>query len=119
MGKIREIILLVLFLATLGVACNYPTEQQETAQTTETQNDCQPLETREANVPAQTPAFPGQTRACAITTEGAFRGRYWRRGCMSRMANFGRLLQALNLLLYLTEGVALFTTVANLVGEAP
>ena len=28
---------------------------------------CTPLETREANAPAQRPSFPGQTRACAVT----------------------------------------------------
>jgi glucose/arabinose dehydrogenase len=33
---------------------------------------CAPSETREANVPSQRPAFPGQTRACAIRSEAAF-----------------------------------------------
>lgn len=31
-----------------------------------------PLETRERNVPEQQPTRPGQTRACAATTETAF-----------------------------------------------
>jgi glucose/arabinose dehydrogenase len=33
---------------------------------------CAPLETREPNVPAQRPAFPGQTRACAAPSEARF-----------------------------------------------
>ena len=33
---------------------------------------CTPLETRQPNVPDQRPAFPGQTRACAITSDVAF-----------------------------------------------
>jgi glucose/arabinose dehydrogenase len=33
---------------------------------------CQPLETREANVPEQQPAFEGQTRACAVKSNVAF-----------------------------------------------
>lgn len=33
---------------------------------------CSPLETREANVPEQKPAFPGQTRACAVKSDAAF-----------------------------------------------
>jgi aldose sugar dehydrogenase len=33
---------------------------------------CAPLETRQPNVPDQRPAFPGQTRACAITSNVAF-----------------------------------------------
>jgi glucose/arabinose dehydrogenase len=33
---------------------------------------CTPLETRQPNVPEQHPVFPGQTRACAITSNVAF-----------------------------------------------
>jgi aldose sugar dehydrogenase len=33
---------------------------------------CKPLETRQANVPDQQPAFAGQTRACAQPSEAAF-----------------------------------------------
>jgi glucose/arabinose dehydrogenase len=33
---------------------------------------CTPLETRQPNAPDQRPAFPGQTRACAITSPVAF-----------------------------------------------
>jgi len=34
--------------------------------------DCRPIETREPNVPEQQPAFPGQTRACAIESDVDF-----------------------------------------------
>ena len=34
--------------------------------------ECKPLETREANVPDQRPAFPGQTRACGERSNVAF-----------------------------------------------
>jgi aldose sugar dehydrogenase len=34
--------------------------------------DCPPLETRAPNASGQRPAFPGQTRACAITSDVAF-----------------------------------------------
>lgn len=33
---------------------------------------CTPVETRQANAPDQQPAFPGQTRACALTSNVAF-----------------------------------------------
>ncbi|MGH7638088.1 MAG: PQQ-dependent sugar dehydrogenase [Gemmatimonadaceae bacterium] len=33
---------------------------------------CTPIETRPANAPDQQPAFPGQTRACAVTSNVAF-----------------------------------------------
>jgi aldose sugar dehydrogenase len=33
---------------------------------------CRPLETREPNAPGQRPAFPGQTRACGVTSNVAF-----------------------------------------------
>ena len=33
---------------------------------------CAPIETREANVPEQQPAFPGQTRVCAAKSDVAF-----------------------------------------------
>ena len=36
------------------------------------QRDCQPIETREPNVPEQMPAFPEQTRACAVESDVDF-----------------------------------------------
>ncbi|MDQ3556698.1 MAG: PQQ-dependent sugar dehydrogenase [Gemmatimonadota bacterium] len=41
-------------------------------QTASRDTTCTPLETREANAPVQEPAFPGQTRACAIQSNVAF-----------------------------------------------
>ncbi|HSK09193.1 MAG TPA: PQQ-dependent sugar dehydrogenase [Vicinamibacterales bacterium] len=38
----------------------------------QTASGCQPLETRPANAPDQRPAFPGQTRACGVTSNVAF-----------------------------------------------
>src|SRR5690606_24140646 len=35
-------------------------------------SQCVPVETREANVPEQTPTFPEQNRACAVTSNVAF-----------------------------------------------
>ena len=34
--------------------------------------DCKPLESREKNAPEQRPAFPGQTRACAVASDVRF-----------------------------------------------
>lgn len=45
------------------------------AETGGTRNDpaaCRPLETRRPNAPDQRPAFPGQTRACAVASRVAF-----------------------------------------------
>jgi glucose/arabinose dehydrogenase len=42
------------------------------ASTTSTAPSCAPLETRTANAPEQKPAFPGQTRACAVKSGVAF-----------------------------------------------
>ena len=41
---------------------------------------CRPLETRPANAPNQRPAFPGQTRACAVTSNVAFEVEVLARG---------------------------------------
>ena len=56
-----------ILLAASVIACSEP------AQTTADTNraDCNPLETRAANAPSQRPAFQGQTRACAITSDTA------------------------------------------------
>lgn len=42
------------------------------AQPPDTGTACKPLETRQANVPDQRPAFSGQTRACAVRANVAF-----------------------------------------------
>ncbi|HEX6923955.1 MAG TPA: PQQ-dependent sugar dehydrogenase [Longimicrobiaceae bacterium] len=49
------------------------TAQTESAQTTAgTSAQCEPLEKREANAPDQSPAFPGQTRACGVQSNVDF-----------------------------------------------
>jgi aldose sugar dehydrogenase len=68
----RNIFLSLALFTAVGMACNRPADQRETGQMAATENECQPLETREPNVPEQRPAFPGQTRACAITTQAAY-----------------------------------------------
>jgi glucose/arabinose dehydrogenase len=67
-------------LAAAGAACNAPSVEPSARAGSEAAGQgapasaapCRPLETREANVPTQRPAFPGQTRACAITSDAVF-----------------------------------------------
>lgn len=62
----------------LLIACTQPATPDEgtvstaAAATTSRTSPCTPLEKREANAPAQRPAFPGQTRACGVTSNAAF-----------------------------------------------
>ncbi len=70
------------FLALTITACNSTTSTTENTTENNTDTipngeagttaDCQPLETRDRNVPNQEPTFPEQTRACGITSETAF-----------------------------------------------
>lgn len=66
-----------LFLTAIGTACNKQATSQaenpadQTAQTAPT-TDCKPVMQQEPSSPDQQPAFPGQTRACAITSDVAF-----------------------------------------------
>ncbi|WP_299824872.1 PQQ-dependent sugar dehydrogenase [uncultured Pontibacter sp.] len=80
MRKNYSRILAAIILAATSTACNTQTTSQ-TGSTTEevsqpeqpaTQNNCTPLETRQANVPEQEPAFEGQTRACGIKSDVDF-----------------------------------------------
>ena len=68
-------------LAFGGLACTQTADSSEKAAALETAPreapaaspaDCKPLETRAANVPSQRPTFPGQTRACGVTSSAAF-----------------------------------------------
>jgi len=52
----------------LLAACN----SGEEAVSQKAGEQCRPLETRPANAPNQRPAFPAQTRACAITSTAAY-----------------------------------------------
>ncbi|HEX2165952.1 MAG TPA: PQQ-dependent sugar dehydrogenase [Longimicrobiales bacterium] len=67
---------LVCLLAAGLAACSPRTDEQATAngtaQPAAQPQDCEPLETREPNAPAQEPAFPAQTRACEAKSNVAF-----------------------------------------------
>lgn len=67
MNENRIIIILVVLLSFAGAAC----AQKQTG-ASEKNSGCQPLETRAPNAPEQKPAFPGQTRACAVESNVAF-----------------------------------------------
>jgi glucose/arabinose dehydrogenase len=67
----------MLILAGASVACNEPRDQATGNATqpgdTTAVIECEtPLETRDRNASNQTPAFPGQTRACEVTANVAF-----------------------------------------------
>jgi glucose/arabinose dehydrogenase len=65
MKKIQIAFVLTVFLMAVGGAC----AQNKTPAST---SQCAPLETATANAPEQRPAFPGQTRACAVKSDAAF-----------------------------------------------
>ncbi len=71
MKKHHTLLFLVVLLTTGGIACAQNTP--ETTDSTKASSSlCTPLETRTANAPEQKPAFPAQTRACAVTSKTAF-----------------------------------------------
>lgn len=66
-----------ILLLGASVACTQNTgETGKTSVSTDSaktsNSSCEPLETRTANAPEQKPAFPGQTRACGVTSKTAF-----------------------------------------------
>ncbi|HLM61517.1 MAG TPA: hypothetical protein VK308_11995, partial [Pyrinomonadaceae bacterium] len=66
---------LTVLLMTVSAACaQNPREASKTATspTASSTTSCAPLETRTANAPEQKPAFPGQTRGCAVRSDVAF-----------------------------------------------
>jgi len=68
---------LTILLMTIGAACGQNTRETtktsaSTAASPTSTQSCAPLETRPANAPEQKPAFPGQTRACAVNSNVAF-----------------------------------------------
>jgi glucose/arabinose dehydrogenase len=76
MSRIHTRLLSTSLLAGVAAACNPPSAQQfehAAAGTSGTgEGRCASVETRDANVPEQQPAFPGQTRACATFSEVEF-----------------------------------------------
>ena len=69
---------LIIMLTAVSAACAQNTRQtikpsaSSVAAPSATPASCAPLETRTANAPEQKPAFPGQTRACAVKSDVAF-----------------------------------------------
>jgi glucose/arabinose dehydrogenase len=62
---------LTVLLMTVSAACaQNPREASKTAASPT--SSCAPLETRTANAAEQKPAFPGQTRGCAVKSDVAF-----------------------------------------------
>ncbi|MGI8883187.1 MAG: PQQ-dependent sugar dehydrogenase [Pyrinomonadaceae bacterium] len=87
MNRERIVLILTIFLTTFSTVCaqqnpanktrdsaDKPTDSANKTQDSakKTQSDCAPLETGTANAPEQKPAFPGQTRACAVKSDAAF-----------------------------------------------
>ncbi|HUP60792.1 MAG TPA: PQQ-dependent sugar dehydrogenase [Thermoanaerobaculia bacterium] len=67
--------LLALIVALIpGIACAPANNiaSEDAGSTAPAAAPCQPLETRTANASDQRPAFPGQTRACGVTSSAAF-----------------------------------------------
>ena len=59
----------MIVLAAAGAACAQSAGNPGSAAST---GACSPIETRAPNAPDQRPAFPGQTRACGVTSNVAF-----------------------------------------------
>jgi glucose/arabinose dehydrogenase len=76
MKKNQIATVLTFILMTISVACAQNKKESgktSTASTTSTQStSCAPIETGTANAQGQKPAFPGQTRACAVKSGVAF-----------------------------------------------
>lgn len=73
MNKPLHIFLAAVLLAGAGTSCKNSVNSDDPSQAPEIPENCSPLETRTANVPEQKPAFAGQTRACGIKTEAAYK----------------------------------------------
>ncbi len=66
-----------VLLLGASVACTQNKSEEKTGSAATTQtpaanSTCTPLETATANAPEQKPAFPGQTRGCAVVSKTAF-----------------------------------------------
>jgi glucose/arabinose dehydrogenase len=76
----RVALLLILLLASAGMACGRraggqaagQAGSQASADSVAGAANCPPLETRQRNAPDQRPAFPGQTRTCGVKSNVAF-----------------------------------------------
>lgn len=66
------ILLILLNLAGCAGNASEPPSELSSGDDSSSPGECQPLETRPPNAPDQRPAFPGQTRACAVTSKVAY-----------------------------------------------
>ncbi len=77
MKKTQITIVLTVILMTISTACAQNKQEADKTLTAASpiptrSSSCAPLETGTANAPEQKPAFPGQTRACAVKSDAAF-----------------------------------------------
>lgn len=73
MNRVRLAFISMFLLSQAGTACAQTSQSTPpTAVNPVTNTACKPLETRTANAPDQKPAFPGQSRACAVKSEAAY-----------------------------------------------
>ncbi|HEX8395937.1 MAG TPA: PQQ-dependent sugar dehydrogenase [Pyrinomonadaceae bacterium] len=74
MKKNQIAFVLTVLLLSVSAACaqREATKTSASTDSTNSTSQCQPVETRTANAPEQKPAFPGQTRACAVKSDVAF-----------------------------------------------
>ena len=73
MKNFKITLTLTILLAAVSAACAQKTPDPAKTSAVPTSNSqCAPLETEPANAPEQKPAFPGQTRACAVKSDAAF-----------------------------------------------
>ena len=77
MKKNQIALVLTVLLMVAGAACAQNGREAaktsaSTSASTNSSSSCAPLETRTANAPEQKPAFPEQTRACAVKSNVAF-----------------------------------------------
>ena len=72
MKKIQITFILTVLLMAVSAACAQNTREETKTSASTNSSSCAPLETRTANASEQKPAFPGQTRACAVKSNTAF-----------------------------------------------
>ncbi|HEX8565634.1 MAG TPA: PQQ-dependent sugar dehydrogenase [Pyrinomonadaceae bacterium] len=74
MKKNQIAFVLTVLLLSVSAACaqREATKTSASTDSTNSTSQCQPIETKTANAPEQKPAFPGQTRACAVKSDVAF-----------------------------------------------
>ncbi len=70
MKKIQIVFILTGLFAAVSTACAQ--DNKTTQDNKAVSNTCQPVETKAANAPEHKPAFPGQTRGCAVKSDAAF-----------------------------------------------